>query len=220
MESYALNELDIKIKNLFPEGGKFFIEAGFNDGITQSNTYLLEKEYEWKGLLVEPNIKICEKCKINRPNSIVENYALVSSNFDGDFISGDFDHDSGHSLMSSVFHETSSDLPIHINERSHRESVYNIISVPTITLDKLIRKHQIEKIDFVSLDVEGYEIEVLNGIDFSYIRPIYFLLETSNDETMQERVRGYMKNKNYKFIQPLSGNDDLFLDNLAQLNNQ
>lgn len=74
-------------------------------------------------------------------------------------------------------------------------------------------KHKISKIDFFSLDVEGYEMSVLNGMDFSNVRPKYFLIETANRPEYQKIVRQYMKDENYLFVKQLSGNDDLFLDN-------
>lgn len=61
--------------------------------------------------------------------------------------------------------------------------------------------------------VEGYEMSVLNGMDFSNVQPKYFLIETANRPEYQKIVRQYMKDENYLFVKQLSGNDDLFLDN-------
>ena len=63
------------------------------------------------------------------------------------------------------------------------------------------------------MDVEGYEISVLNGLDFTKYRPKYILIETENRLNYQNVIRDYMIEKNYKFLERLSLNDDLFIDN-------
>ena len=88
----------------------------------------------------------------------------------------------------------------------------DVVEVPKITIYKILTENKIYKIYFFSLDVEGYEISVLNGMDFSNVRPKYFLIETANRPEYQNIVRQYMKDKNYLFVKQLSGNDDLFLD--------
>src|ERR1700675_2623345 len=50
----ALHELDIKLNAVIARDDGFFVEAGANDGYTQSNTYWLERFRGWRGLLVEP----------------------------------------------------------------------------------------------------------------------------------------------------------------------
>ena len=60
-----------------------------------------------------------------------------------------------------------------------------------------------QKIDFFSLDVEGAEFEVLNGIDFDENKINYFLIETSNFN----RLKLFLEKKNFKFISRLSNYD-------------
>lgn len=61
----------------FPFG--FYIEAGGNNGLMQSNSLLFDRFFGWNGLLIEPSPSAYAQCKANRPNAIVENFALVSS---------------------------------------------------------------------------------------------------------------------------------------------
>lgn len=208
---YSLHELDEKMLKYLNFNNGFFIEAGANDGISQSNTFLYEKEYGWNGLLVEPNPSKCIQCKNNRPNSIVENYALVSNTYSGDFIEGDFNHDGyAESLMSMVLDEGDwCDDELRYYKKIKKEDL-NTIEVPAITLDKLLEKHNIKKIDFFSLDVEGYEISVLNGFDIEKYLPTYMLIETTTFENRKKFIFEYMENKNYKVVEQLSGNDYLF----------
>lgn len=87
----------------------------------------------------------------------------------------------------------------------------NPILVPAITLSRLLDRYNISKIDFFSLDVEGYEINVLDGLDFNKYRPNYILIETANKSDRQAEILDYMISKNYSFVVKLSGNDDLFI---------
>ena len=211
--NYSLHSLDTLMLEYINYNNGFFIEAGANDGLSQSNTALYEFDYGWKGLLVEPNFKKYLDCKKNRKNSIVENYALVSSHYTQKTIRGDFDNqDYANSLMAMVIDNGDYQDDILLSCKNEKAKNNKIVEVPTITIDKLLTENKISKIDFFSLDVEGYEISVLNGMDFSNVRPKYFLIETANRPEYQNIVRQYMKDKNYLFVKQLSGNDDLFLD--------
>ena len=212
--SYSLHNLDTLMLEYINYNDVFFIEAGANDGLSQSNTALYEFDYGWKGLLVEPNFKKYLDCKKIRKNSIVENYALVSSNYTQKTIKGDFNNqDYENSLMAMVIDDGDYQDDILLYCKNEKIKNNQIVEVPAITINDLLDKHKISKIDFFSLDVEGYEMSVLNGMDFSNVRPKYFLIETANRPEYQKIVRQYMKDENYLFVKQLSGNDDLFLDN-------
>ena len=206
----SLHDLDKNMLKYINYENGIFIECGANDGVRQSNTFYFEKKMGWKGLLVEPIYSLYEECKINRPNSIVENYALVSKNYNKSKICGNFTPNFHSGLMSKIT-DTGDYFDQHVvNERNNIDK-NTIVEVNAITLTELLIKHNIQKIDFFSLDVEGYEIDVLNGLDFSIFRPKYILIETANREDYQYAVRKYMTEKKYNFIERLSGNDDLFI---------
>jgi FkbM family methyltransferase len=205
--SYSLNNLDVKmepyLKNI--KNG-FYIECGANNGIWQSNTLYFYEKYNWKGLLIEPNPHLIEICKKFRPNDIVENYALVNKNYDKNFIKGFFQFtDYAPSLMAQVVEDNSQ----FTNQHPDQEP----ISVPAITLTNLLEKHKIEKIDFFSLDVEGYEINVLEGFDIQRFKPKFLLIETTIIEDRQKEIKRYMESVGYKLIERLSDGDDLYVPN-------
>lgn len=208
--SYALHELDLKLKKYLNFSNGIFIEAGANDGISQSNTLLFEKEFGWNGLLIEPNTHMYNLCKLNRPNSIVENCALVSCNYVKDSIEGDFCHtDYTNSLMSMVLDygdECDDNYKFHKNNKKNNKIVF----VAAKTLTSLISKHNFSKINLLSLDVEGYEISALNGLDFNLYSPEYCLIETTTDTARIKLITDYMEEKKYKVVDRLSGNDFLY----------
>jgi FkbM family methyltransferase len=181
--------LDNKLDELFKkkEHG-FFIELGANNGILQSNTAFLEKNRNWSGILIEPNFKNYEFCKINRPNSICYNYACVSNDFIDEFIYGDFDLQANEqlSLMSSV------------NGKRLNNYDYTLTKVRGLTLTNILDMQVIPKIDLLSLDVEGYEYSVLKGLNLNKYTPSYILIEIYNVDF--KKIVDYLKNNNYELI--------------------
>jgi FkbM family methyltransferase len=156
-----------------------YIECGANDGITQSYTYELEKR-NWIGILVEPSIQAYQKCIKNRSNrNIFINCALVSDNIDNT-IFGDFDGN----LMSSVG-----------GKRLNRTY---LDSVPCRTLTSILDEYKVEKIDLFSLDVEGYELEVLKGLDFNKYSPNYLLIEIYSYNFDELFI--FLRERNYDLI--------------------
>jgi len=79
--SFALNQLDLRLEPFINKRNGFFIEAGANNGIRQSNTLYFEKYKGWTGLLIEAIPNLANECRINRKKCMVENCALVSSDY-------------------------------------------------------------------------------------------------------------------------------------------
>lgn len=212
---YSLHELDEKLLKYLNYKNGFFIECGANDGVSQSNTLLLEQNLGWTGLLVEPGLNNYNKCRLARPSCIVENYALVSKEYQKDAIEGNFDNCSHNGLMNSVnsYPEYFDPEMIFWANKFRYENESKPISVSCCTLQYLINKYKIDKVDFFSLDVEGYEIEVLKGLDFDKVRPKYILIETTTSGYYRCIIDSYMTSQNYSQIDRLSINDALYKDN-------
>ena len=167
-----------------------FVEAGALDGLFMSNTKILE-DLGWTGILVEPSKKAAEKCQKNR-KSLVANCALVSKDFKEEKVYGDFFFDGvdGMGAWSGI-----------------HKNLYGLKAVTWAlarTLDSLLIDKGIKKVDFLSLDVEGYELEVLKGIDFS-TEITYILVEVNLKDYRLETMDGYLKQFGYKNLGCLSG---------------
>lgn len=202
----SLNDLDRKLEKYLPFRGGLFIEAGANDGYSQSNTYFLETKRGWKGVLVEGIPELYEKCKELRKKSIVYNCALVSDEFEHHSIEMHFAN-----LMSVVEGslKTKEDQSRHIQagvDVQELDASYSV-TVPARTLASILDEiPDLPGIDFFSLDVEGYELDVLKGMNLSKYRPALILVEAR----FFEEVNGFLEAKNYVMMEKLSLHDFLY----------
>lgn len=203
--------LDKKLDALFSQKiDGFFIELGANDGVTQSNSAFFEYHRGWKGVLIEPSSSQYDRCTLNRPNSHCFNAACVSESYTGDTVTGDFDG----SLMASVDGKR-------CNSNLH-------ISVPAKTLTSILDSVSppIQSIDLLSLDTEGYELSVLQGLDLTKYRPHYMIIEVYSHD--YDALVSFLMNNKYALVSNFSNysrvtnpgwdgshNDYLFKDELS-----
>lgn len=210
--SFALNELDRKLEKYLKYKNGFFIEAGANDGINQSNTLYFEKYKNWRGLLIEPIPELAIKCKQNRPKCIVENCALVSSKYKDKTIEIQYAN-----LMSVISGgmKTIDEESLHIAQGLKVQNIpetYRTI-VPARTLSSILDEHNIDNIDLFSLDVEGYELEVLKGVDFQKHKPDFLIIEAR----YKDEIDSFIGNL-YEIVDELSHHDILY--RLKSLHNE
>ena len=199
----ALNNLDKKMEKYLNYKNGFFIEMGANDGLNQSNTFFLEKKYKWKGILVEPSEKFYPLQKNRSKTNFFSNDACCSFANKNKLIKFSYNN-----LMTLALNlNTDINIKTHLkNAKKHNKKNY-IFQKKGVPLNDLLIKHKAPKIiDFFSLDVEGAEFEVLNGINFKSYKFKYILLETRKFN----RINKFLKKKNYKFLIKLSKKDYLF----------
>jgi FkbM family methyltransferase len=173
-------------QSAFPDGG-IYVEAGAHDGVAQSNTLLLSKN-RWSGILIEPSPSTFEKLMLNRPNDLIANVALVGSDnittIKGTFGEGSLMSSADVELMLRTPKEKKSftskligRIPNNqVTKRLHQSSLATI-EVPAKTLDKVLSENQIQRIDILILDVEGFELEALRGFGF-HPKPRVVIIET------------------------------------------
>lgn len=166
----ALLGLDRKLSHYLQQEPGVFLEIGANDGYSQSNTYYLERRLGWRGILVEPLPLLFEKCRKGRPASQCFNFACVAPGSPATVDLVDLD------LMSVTLGAQS------VTEETRRLSGQegHRLTVPAKTLSSIIDQAGEASINFMSVDVEGAEEQVLGGLALHRHTPDWLLVETAN----------------------------------------
>jgi FkbM family methyltransferase len=200
---YGLAGLDKKLEPHIDFDNGIFVEAGANDGQTQSNTAYFARHRGWRGLLVEPIPELAARCRAARPESVVENCALVATGADGQTVPMTYC-----GLMSMVDGGWGDPEA----ERAHVETGRQIqslttyhVDVPARSLSALLDKHKMSHIDLLSLDVEGFERQALEGLDLTRHRPRFILVEARFRDEIDDLLLPC-----YEVIAELSHHDVLY----------
>lgn len=203
---YLDNILDDIFKS---KRGGFYIELGANNGLIQSNTAFFEFNRGWTGVLIEPSSNAYAECVINRPNSQCFNLACVSNDYKDKTIKGDFNG----SMMSSV--------------DGKRNNTNSLVDCKVSTLEKILDSVNATSIDFLSLDTEGYEYDILCGLNLNKYRPKYMLIEIYLCDYV--KLLSFLEENNYSLVGNITNynrqdnpgwdgthNDYLFIDSLVK----
>jgi len=184
----SINGIKKKLDKYLNYHDGFFVELGANDGLTQSNTLYLEKKLGWRGILIEPSIK-----KLNLAKKIRHRSTLVNC------------FCSNKTLKAITFFDH--DLESSISIKDGKEK----ISAPVRKItDILIENNAPKQINFFSLDVEGHEYEVIQGLDFNLFNVEVFLIEIRSKKLF-DKIFYFLDNKGYKLIKKITIHDYVFI---------
>jgi FkbM family methyltransferase len=181
----------------------FFVEFGALDGEYLSNTYLLESEFNWNGILAEPNKKFKEILKNKRSCNI--DYRAVADQSGKQLLFKETDIELGMSGLVDYLYDD-----MHANRR--RNSTGDSYSVTTISLNELLVEHNAPcNIDYVSIDTEGSELLILENFDFSKYKISIFTIE-HNHTLNREKIQQLMEKNGYmNVLSNRSKHDDWFI---------
>jgi len=156
-----------------------FVEVGANDPIAGSQTYALEQR-GWSGLLVEPLREYADQLRSARTAKVVCGAAGSPT-------------EAG-TLSPLIVAGTLSTLD---SLRQPKIEANEIRLVPVQTLDAMLRDARVSDIDFLSIDVEGHELEVLRGFSIERYRPPFILLE---DQVLDRSYHNYLTARGYVLV--------------------
>lgn len=200
----ALNNLDRALETRLNIDGGFFVEAGAFDGYTQSNTYYLERAKGWRGLLIEAVPTLAREARRERPNSIIVNCGLVSDGYTEPEIrlryGGTMTVVAGTPGAEAWASEAQRNMAL--DEPEHE------FAVPARTLSSVLDEVCAPEVDLLSLDVEGYEADVLAGLDLDRHAPRFVVIEVDL-RAERDRVEAVL-GSHYKAGEQLSPVDLLF----------
>lgn len=184
----------------------FYVEFGATDGISLSNTHLLEKTFGWTGILAEPARNWQSELLKNRPFSHLSDLCVWKT-------SGDKINFRETEQMELSTLETFRSSDAHRHERS-KGFVYE---VETISLEDLLHKYKAPKnIDFLSIDTEGSEFEILESFNFEAYQFSVIVCEHNFTEN-RSKIYQLLTSKGYvRVLEDISFFDDWYVcGNLA-----
>ena len=174
----------------------FYVDVGAHDGISINNTLYFEKNNNWRGINIEPIKKVFDKLVINRPNNINLNCAVCNNDGETDFLCN-----TGYTEMISGIKDN---FDIRHLDRLQREniqyeSITEVIKVETKKLETILYENDISHINYLSIDVEGAEFEVIKSINFDkvFIDVIGF---ENNYNNVSVPIVEYLQNKGFVII--------------------
>lgn len=167
----------------------YFVDIGAHDGVYLSNTYLLEKRYRWKGLLIEANPESFRSLQRNRSSTCIK--ACL------DETEGKVQFSPKGVMGGIVSEETRNpDIPS-----------ADTLTLRATRLSRVLEEHNAPSvIDYLSIDVEGAEERVLRSFDFEQYR---FLAATI--EMPSASLRSLLASKGYILIKNTPGLDCFYI---------
>jgi FkbM family methyltransferase len=202
--------LDTKVFKGFRDG--IYMDIGAHDGISLNNTLYFERELGWRGVNIEPNPDVYEKLLQNRPNSACVKCAVSSENGTAEFLVN-----TGYTEMLSGLKHTYDKRHLERIETEEKtsNSSHQTIQVDTRRFDTICENLGINRIHYLSIDVEGAEFDVIQSIDFSkvFIDVIDF---ENNYKDKSKMIVDYLHERGYFIIHP--GADILMLHHKSPFN--
>jgi len=170
-----------------------FLDIGAHDGITFSNTYFFEKERGWAGICIDPNPDVFQKLAANR-HCICENCAIATEEKQLIYrkVTGQYFSE----MLGGIVEFMDAEHIERINKEvvNHAECSVEDIPVECKRLDNLLNKYSVIEIDYLSIDTEGAEYEILQSLDFDRLNIRLISVERNKNS----QVRNLLNSKGYK----------------------
>ena len=179
-------------------GPGFFVDVGAYDGLVGSNTFYFEKHLQWNGIAFEPNPPAFEALGANRSCDLIQGCAYnvdgqisflglskseksnAKSRSPGSLVSMIFDPSHGGTMLGGI--------PRHMNQvrwvewiRKAMKLDQTVETVPCYRLDTVLKDRGVKVVDYLSIDVEGAELEMLRGIDFEQVQVNVISIEHNHE---------------------------------------
>jgi FkbM family methyltransferase len=178
----------------------YFVEFGAASGLHLSNTVMLERDFGWTGILSEPARKWHDALSENRSCIIDRRCVWTNSGESIEF------NETEMGELSTISRFSDSDL------HAERRTGGLTYSVDTVSLDDLLDAHQApDRIDYLSIDTEGSELDILRAFDLSR-RKIGFITCEHNFTPAREEIHDLLVSAGYRrVLTDLSAVDDWYV---------
>jgi len=164
----------------------FFVEFGATDGVVNSNTWLLEKKYGWKGILAEPNPLWRARLASHRDSAIDCRCVHASSGKKVSFLTTD----ASDPELSAIAEFSDGDHFAAVRASG------TAIEIESVSLNDLLREHSAPvEIDYMSIDTEGSEYAILSNFDFS--SHIVNLISVEQNRHTEAKIEALLASKGF-----------------------
>ncbi|MFQ5544537.1 MAG: FkbM family methyltransferase [Acidiferrobacterales bacterium] len=167
----------------------YFVEVGANDPKCSSQTWHLEQK-GWQGILVEPIPELCEDLRKNRPRSIVVQAACGAPEQKGP---------AKFYVAEGLSRSTLEQNTVSLNVSFSRTEIVDLR-----TLSDILEEVHPPNVDFISIDVEGLQLNVLRGLNMQKHRPGLLLVE---DHLHNLQTHRYLTARNYHLVKRTARNN-------------
>jgi len=158
MRSYSENGEDILIMDILEKIGvdnPYYVDIGVCHPVIRNNTYMFYERGYKEGLLIEPNCDMCKLIKEYRSENIVANVGAC-----------------GEAMVQKSMKYY---MPINKSYRGHNTILYDIAKkggfednyaeIPVININELLKEYCNQSPDFIDIDTEGMDYEILRALD-------------------------------------------------------
>lgn len=190
--SYSFNSVDLIVDYIFKNKKKgFYLDVGAQHPVSNNNTFLLFKR-GWRGINIDLDQKNIDLFNIARPKDINLNYAVSDTETEVDLF---------------FYHDTSPINTLSKNVSDFQKAKVNKIKkIHTKTLTNVLKDLNLQyHIDYMNIDVEGHENQVLEGFDLEKYKPsvvsIEFLdLKMKKLEFKNNDIKNVLNSNLYKYF--------------------
>lgn len=171
--------------------GGYFVEIGGGDGRTHSNSYILERDYEWSGVIVEANQQYCTQIKNLRKceciNACVDGDVKKVNFLPAGYLGGIIAEDTDYTMRLRAWFIKRNSANVQILQTRTLVDILDEINAPNV-------------IDYLSIDVEGAELRILGDFDFEKYSFLSMTIERPSGELHKTLINnGYVLHKTYLY---------------------
>jgi len=172
----------------------FFVEVGAYDGVGCSNCLLFEEAYNWDGICIEPHPESFRQLEINRPRPKKYNLGLSSTGGTLEFwqVNGSAASLSGFKDFFDDDHESRiyEEIEKHGGDVEKKE-------IESVRLEDLLKENNIKRINYLSIDAEGADFDILESINFDEVAIDFISCERSDSPEQIYKVAQFLASKGF-----------------------
>ena len=181
----------------------YFVDFGATDGILGSNSYYFEKELDWVGIVAEPNAVHHVKLRNNRNCIIDQRCVWKESGEKIEFVA------TAHPDFSTISLFKDND---YISAARTAAAGAVCVMVETVSLNELLSENNAPTdFDYLSIDTEGSEYEILKSLDYKKYRPQIITAEHNHNAALRNDIHTLLTSQGYvREFETFSGVDDWY----------